>query len=110
MLKSAILALACAAGLSSAAMAEENIAVTGGDGVNYNARVAISDLNLQEAKGKVALRNRIKQAVERVCAADAECNYTTERKGAQLAANAIASANGQLASATPTHLMLSAAR
>ena len=110
MRKYGFLALACAAGLSSAAMAQDSIAVTGGNGTDYRASVLVSDLNLQEAKGKVALRSRVKEAVKLVCAADAECNYTTERSSARLVANAIASANGQLAMATPTQLVIRAAR
>jgi UrcA family protein len=110
MYKSVMIALAGMAGVSGAAMAQETIAVTGGDGFRYDAQVAVSDLNLMQAKGKVALRARVKQAVQLVCAEDAECNYTTERASARDVANAIASANGQLAMATPTHLTVSGAR
>ncbi len=110
MRKGGILVLACAASLSSAAVAQEVIAVTGGNGTDFSARVQVSDLNLQEAKGKVALRSRVRDAVEMVCATDAACNYTTEKSSARLVANAIASANGQLAMATPAHLTIRAAR
>ena len=110
MRKVGIIALACAASLSSAAMAQEVIAVSGGNGTDLSARVSVADLNLQEAKGKVALRSRVKEAVAIVCAADAACNYTTERTSARLVADAIASANGQLALAAPTHLTIRAAR
>lgn len=110
MYKSGIIAFACLAGISTAAMAQEVIAVTGGDGLHYEAQVGISDLNLMRAKGKAALRARVKQAVQLVCAEDAACNYTTERTSARAVANAIASANGQLAMATPAHLIVSGAR
>jgi UrcA family protein len=109
MTKYALLALACAAGLSSAAFAEDNdIAVSGADGITRTAEVNIADLDLTKANGKVALHARMKKAVNAVCAEDAACNYTTERQAARLASNAIASANGQLAMATPTHLTVGA--
>lgn len=108
MTKYALIALACAAGLSSAAFADSDISVSGGDGLTRTASVNIADLNLTKANGKVALRARMKKAVNAVCAEDAECNYTTERQAARLASDAIASANGQLAMATPTHLTVGA--
>lgn len=110
MTKYALIALACAAGLSTAAVADSDIAVSGNDGYTRSATVRIADLNLTQASGKAALRTRLKKAVDAVCATDAACNYTAERDTARLASNAIASANGQLAMATPTHLTVSGAR
>lgn len=108
MTKYALLALACAAGLSSAAFAENDIAVSGSDGFSRTASVNVADLDLRKANGKIALHARMKKAVRAVCADDAACNYTTERQVAQLSADAIASANGQLAMAAPTHLTVGA--
>jgi UrcA family protein len=108
MTKYALLALTCAAGLSSAAFADSDISVSGADGFTRTASVNIADLDLTKANGKVALHMRMKKAVRAVCAEDAECNYTTERQASQLALDAIASASGQLAMATPTHLTVGA--
>jgi UrcA family protein len=108
MFKHALIALVCAAGMSTAAMADSDIAVSGPDGLSRTATVNIADLNLTEARGKVALRQRMKAAVEAVCASDAACNYTAERQAARLTSNAIAAANGQLAMATPTSVSVGA--
>ena len=107
MTRYALLALACAAGLSSAAYADD-IAVSGADGLSRTASVNVADLDLRKANGKVALHARMKKAVRAVCADDAACNYTTERQAARLASDAIASANGRLAMATPSHLTVGA--
>lgn len=108
MTKYALLALACAAGLSSAAFADSDIAVSGADGLTRTASVNLADLDLTKANGKVALHARMKKAVRAVCADDAACGYTTERQAAQLSSAAIASASGQLAMAAPTHLTIGA--
>lgn len=108
MTRYALLALACAAGLSSSAFAESDIAVSGADGFTRTASVSLADLDLTKANGKVALHARMKNAVRAVCADDAACNYTTERQAARLSADAIASASGQLAMAAPTHLTVGA--
>lgn len=109
MFKHALLALACTAGLSTAALADSDIAVSGPDGLTRTATVNIADLNLTEARGKVALHARLKKAVRAVCAADAACNYTAERQSARLASDAIASASGRLAMATPASLTIGGA-
>jgi len=108
MTRYALLALACAASLSSAAFAQDDIAVSGPDGLSRTASVTIADLDLTRANGKVALHSRMKKAVRAVCGDDAACNYTTERQAAAMSSDAIASANGQLAMATPTHLTVGA--
>lgn len=109
MIKHALVALACVAGLSTAALADDDIAVSANDGITRTATVNVADLNLARSSGKVALRARLKKAVDAVCADDAACNYTTEREAARVASNAIASANGQLAMA-PSSLTVSGAR
>lgn len=107
MTKYALIALACAAGLSTAAIAaEDDIAVSATDHFSYSASVNIADLNLTQARGKAVLHTRMKRAVRAVCADDAVCNYTTERESARLASNAIAAANSKMASAAPTRLLL----
>ena len=110
MTKYALIALACVAGLSTAAFAQDDsdIAVSGADGFTRTASVNIADLDLTRAHGKAALRTRMKRAVVAVCAEDAACNYTTERQAAAVASNAIASANSQMAMAAPTHLSVGA--
>jgi UrcA family protein len=108
MTKFALIALACSASLSTAAFAADDIAVLA-SGDTHSAKVNIADLNLTEARGKVLLRARMKQAVQAICAADAACNYTAERDSARLASNAIAAASGTMASAAPTHLTISSA-
>jgi UrcA family protein len=109
MFKHALIALACTAGLSTAALADDDIAVSGPDGLSRTATINIADLNLTQARGKVALRARLKKAVDAVCADDAACNYTTERQAARIASDAIASANGRLALA-PASLTVGAVR
>lgn len=109
MIKHALVALGCVAGLSTAALADADISVSAADGLTRSATVSIADLNLAQPQGKVALRSRLKKAVDAVCADDAACNYSAEREAARLASNAIASANGQLAMA-PSSLTVSGAR
>ena len=109
MIKHALVALACAAGLSTAALADTDISVSANDGFTRSATVGIADLNLAQPQGKVVLRARLKKAVDAVCAEDAACNYSAEREAARLASNAIASANGQMAMG-PKSLTVSGAR
>jgi len=107
----ALIALACSAGLSTAALAApDDIAVSAADRYTRTATVNIADLDLTQARGKATLHSRVKQAVREVCATDAAFNYDAERDGARLASRAIAAANGQLASAVPTHVTVSGAR
>ncbi|WP_340317835.1 UrcA family protein [Rhizorhabdus argentea] len=111
MIKYALIALACSAGLSTAALAApEDIAVAATDALTRTATVNIADLDLNQARGKVVLHSRLKQAVRAVCETDAACNYQAERETARLASNAIAAASGEMASAMPTRLMVRGAR
>ncbi len=100
MIKYALIALACTAGLSTAALAQnDDIAVSA---VN-------ADLDLTRSRGKVALHSRLRKAVRAVCANDAACSYTAERESARQGSAAIAAAHSQLAMAKPTHLTVSGA-
>ena len=107
MIKYALIALACATGLSSAAMADDDIAVSASDGLTWTASVNLADLNLTERRDRVALRIRLKQAVRAVCDTDAACTYTAERNAARQASNVIASANGWVSAAAPARIMVS---
>lgn len=109
MFKYALIALACTASLSSAAIADDDIAVSARDGLTWTAKVNIADLNLKQNRDKAQLLQRMRKAVHAVCEFDAVCNYRTEIQAFRLASQAIASANGRMASAAPTHVTLSGA-
>lgn len=107
MMKSALLALAMTAGMTTAAIAQDNINVSAGAD-SRTAAVNVGDLNLASASGQSALHARLNDAAKQVCTfgasrfdVDTACAADAQREAsAQAVALINASANGKVAQST----------
>ena len=101
----ALLALAVTAGLSTAALAQDdNINVNADNGATRTATVNIADLDLHQPAGRLAVHSRVKQAINAVCgeetttrSLDSACAATAQRDASRQIYAVFADKSGRLA-------------